>query len=166
VKTGLRIAFALALMLAIPSGLSAQTPAQVGDVFVGTCDGIQGNTQLNETDVFNPQGQFKNAFNGPAQSSCLTTMTFDASGNLHIISAGFGTPNWNVLAFDGLGYLMANVGPFNSPTAIVHDQQGNFYLANGSILGIDPDDNISTYSVAGGARWLTLAADQQTVVYS
>lgn len=155
---------AAALVLAISVLVSAQTPAQIGNVYVGTCDGA--NTQLNETDVYDAQGQFVTAIHGPNQPSCLAAMTFNANDNLHIISAHFGTQSWHVLEFDNLGNLLASRGPFNTPTSITHDAQGNLYLAQGNILKIDHNGNTTTYAVAGGAQSVTMAADQHTIFYS
>src|SRR5271165_5875041 len=156
---------AVATAMLLSSSASAQT-AQIGDLFAGTCDGATANTQLNEADVFTPQGTFVTAFNGPSQNSCLTGMTFDADGDLHIISALFGTTSWGILQFDGDGNLVTTSTSFNAPISIVHDQQGNFYLGNGGIVKIDAVGNATTLPVAGGAQYVTLASDQQTLVYS
>ena len=75
-KFGLRTSVAVAMVFAISLFVSAQTPAQVGDVYVGTCDGALQNTQQNEIDVYNSTGQFVTAIHGPTQNSCMAGMTF------------------------------------------------------------------------------------------
>ena len=167
-KPGFRTALAivLALLWAICGRTSAQTAAQVGDVFVGTCDSAQNNTLLEETDVYTNQGQARTRFNGPGQNSCLTNMTFDLNDNLYVISAHLGTASSDVWEFDNLGHLIGNLGTFSSPNSIAHDQQGNFYVGLGStILRKQPNGSTSTYVVAGGAKWVSLAPDQHTIVY-
>src|SRR5712671_6443271 len=77
VKLSLRTSVAVAMVFAVSLFVSAQTPAQVGDVYVGTCDGALQNTQQNEIDVYNSAGQFVTAFHGPSQNSCMMGMTFD-----------------------------------------------------------------------------------------
>jgi hypothetical protein len=156
----------VALVFAISLFVSAQTPAQVGDVYVGTCDGALQNTQQNEIDVYNSAGQFVTAFHGPSQNSCMTGMTFDSTDHLHIISARFGTQSWGVLEFDNLGALLASPGPFNSPVSVTHDQKGNLYLGQGSILKVDRAGNLAAYAVSGEARWIDLGPDQHTMFYS
>jgi len=149
------------------SGMAgAQTTVQVGDVVVGTCDTTQANTQLDEADVYTPQGQLVTSFHGPQQNSCLTGMTFDATGNAQIISAFLGTTNWKILRFDGVGNLLGQAGPFSSPVSITHDQTGNFFLGAGSVLKLAPNGSTSNYTVAGGASGITMTPDQQTIVYS
>jgi hypothetical protein len=164
VKFGFRTAMAIGLVCAISALVGAQT--QVGNLYVGTCDGVLQNTQQNEVDVYNAAGQFVTAFHGPSQNSCLTSMAFDAADHLHIISARFGTQSWNVLEFDSFGALLSSRGPFNSPISVTHDQQGNLYLGQGSILKIDPAGNVAAYTVAGGAQWIDMAPDQRTIFYS
>jgi len=155
---------AIGLVCASSALVSAQT--QVGNVYVGTCDGVLQNTQQNEVDVYSAAGQFLTAFHGPSQNSCMTGMTFDPADRLHIISARFGTQSWNVLEFDGFGTLLSTRGPFNSPISVTHDQQGNLYLGQGSILKIDPAGNMTTFTVAGGAQWIDMGPDQHTIFYS
>ncbi len=163
-RLSLRILVAVALVVWISGCLSAQ--AQIGDVLVGTCDGTPFNTLLNEADAYAPNGQFRLAFNGSHQNACLTNMTFDAADDLHIISAPFGTMNWNVLKFDNSGALLGTQGPFTTPVSIVHDQFGNFYLGAGSVIKIAANGTVSSFAVAGGAQWVTLLADQHTLAYS
>lgn len=93
-------------------------------------------------------------------------MTFDAAGNARIISAFLGTSQWKILEFDQSGNLIGQTGPFASPVSITHDQDGNFYLGKGSVLKLAPDGTTSTFAVIGGASSITLAPDQQTLVYS
>ena len=142
----------------------AQAPAQVGNVYVGVCDAA--GTQLNETDVYTADGQFVNAFHGPAQSTCTTAMNFDTTNHLRVISAPFGTQSWRLFEFDNLGTLLSNKGPFTSPVSVTHDNFGNVYLGQGTILKITPSGTTTTYTVAGGAQWITLATDQHTMFYS
>jgi hypothetical protein len=40
------------------------------------------------------------------------------------------------------------------------------YLGQGTILKITPSGTTTTYTVAGGAQWITLATDQHTIFYS
>jgi hypothetical protein len=155
---------AVGLVCAISTIMGAQ--AQVGNLYVGICDGSLQNTQQNEVDVYDSAGQFVTAFHGPSQNACLTGMAFDAADHLHIISARFQTQLWNVLEFDNSGQLLSTRGPFNSPVSITHDQQGNLYLGQGSILKSDPAGNVSTFAVAGGAQWIDMAPDQRTIFYS
>lgn len=162
IRTAIFVAFAFF----VSNLASAQAPAQIGNVYVGTCDGASANTQLNETDIYTAQGQFVTALHGPSQNSCLTGMTFDNSGNLHIISSYFGTQSWHVYEFDNLGTLLSTGGPFPSPISITHDQAGNFFVGQGTILKIAANGSTTTYTVAGGANWITLAADQHTIFYS
>jgi hypothetical protein len=154
----------VAMVFVISTFVVAQT--QVGNVYVGTCDGVLQNTQKNEVDVYTAAGQFVTAFHGPSQNSCMTGMAFDGADHLHIISARYGTQSWNLLEFDGFGSLLASPGPFNSPISVTHDQQGNLYLGQGNILKIDPAGNVTTFSVAGGAQWIDMAPDQRTIFYS
>jgi len=140
--------------------------AQVGNLYVGICDGSLQNTQQDEVDVYSPTGQFVTAFHGPTQNACLTGMAFDGADHFHIISARFQTQSWNVLEFDNSGHLLSNRGPFNSPVSITHDTQGNIYLGQGTILKIDTAGNVSSFTVAGGARWIDMAPDQRTIYYS
>ena len=155
---------AIGLVCAIPALVGAQT--QIGNVYVGTCDSVLLNTQQNEVDVYTASGQFVTAFHGPSQNACLTSMTFDPANHFHVISASFGTQSWNVLEFDSFGTLLASPGPFNSPLSVTHDQEGNLYLGQGSIVRIDPAGNMATFAVAGGARWIDMARDQRTIFYS
>jgi hypothetical protein len=164
-KSSLRIAFVTAVAFLISSLASAQG-AQVGNVYVGTCDGALQNTQQDEVDVYTALGQFLTAFHGPVQNACMTGMTFNVSDHLHIISARFGTQSWKVLEFDNLGTLVSSPGPFTAPVSVAHDQQGNLYLGQGSILKIDTHGNTATYPVAGGAQWITFAPDQHTIYYT
>jgi len=140
--------------------------AQVGNLYVGICDGSLQNTQQDEVDVYSPTGQFVTAFHGPTQNACLTGMAFDGADHFHIISARFQTQSWNVLEFDNSGHLLSNRGPFNSPVSITHDTQGNIYLGQGTILKIDTAGNVSSFTVAGGAQWIDMAPDQRTIYYS
>ena len=165
-KIELRITTAVALVFAISSFVSAQTPAQVGNLYVGTCDSVLLNTQQNEIDVYDATGELVTAFHGPSQNSCLTGMTFDAGDNVHVISASFGTQSWNLFEFDNFGNLLASPGPFNGPLSVTHDLQGNLYLGQGNIVKIDPAGNLGTYTVAGGAVWIDMAADQHTMFYT
>jgi hypothetical protein len=154
------------MVFAISFFVSAQTPAQIGDVYVGTCDGNLQNTQQNEIDVYNSAGQFVTAFHGPSQNSCMAGMTFDSVNHLHIIDARFGTQSWNVLEFDSLGNILATPGPFNSPVSVAHDQKGNLYLGQGSILKLDHSGNLAAFAVSDGAQWIDLGPDQRTMFYS
>ncbi len=163
-KLILRTAMVIALVLVIANLASAQ--AQVGNVYVGTCDGAGANTQLNELDIYNATGQFVTSFHGPSQNSCMAGMTFDVADHLRVISASFGTQSWHVLEFDNSGNLLSSPGPFTSPISITHDQKGNLYLGQGSILKIDSAGNIATYAVAGNALWIDMAPDQHTIFYS
>ncbi len=165
-KLALRTVMAVALVFAISTFVNAQTAAQIGNVYVGTCDGVLLNTQQNEMDVYSSAGQFVTAFHGPSQNSCLTGMTFDITDHLHVISARFGTQSWSVLEFDNVGNLLASPGPFNSPISVAHDARGNLYLGQGSILKINPAGNMTTFAVAGGAQWVDMGADQRTLFYS
>ena len=154
------------LVLAFASLLSAQTPAQVGNIYVGTCDSQLQNTQQNEIDVYDPTGLFVTSFHGPSQNACLNAMTFDAGDHVHAISARFGTQAWNVIEFDNFGNLLGAPGPYNAPSAITHDLQGNIFLAQGNIVKVDHNGNQTTYAVAGGATSMDLAADQHTMFYT
>ncbi|PYX34947.1 MAG: hypothetical protein DMG80_00070 [Acidobacteria bacterium] len=154
----------VALICAMSTIVGAQ--AQVGNLYVGICDGSLQNTQQDEVDVYSPTGQFVTAFHGPTQNACLTGMAFDGADHFHIISARFQTQSWNVLEFDNSGHLLSNRGPFNSPVSITHDTQGNIYLGQGTILKIDPAGNVSSFTVAGGAQWIDMAPDQRTIYYS
>jgi hypothetical protein len=165
-QLGLRISTAVALVFLVFGVISAQAQTQIGDVLVGTCDGTPFNTRLNEADAYAPNGQFRLAFKGAQQNACLTNMTFDAADDLHIISALFGTTNWNLLKFDNSGNLLGTQGPFTTPVSIVHDQAGNFYLGAGSVIKIATNGGVSSFTVAGGAQWVTLLSDQHTLVYS
>jgi hypothetical protein len=152
------------IFLSAPFVVHAQT--QIGDVFVGTCDGTPFNTQLNETDAFSPTGTFKLAFNGAHQNSCLMDMTFDSADNPRVISALFGTTNWNLLTFNNSAQLLATQGPYSSPMSVVHDFSGNFYLANGNIIKVAANGTASSFAVSGGARWASLLSDQHTLIYA
>lgn len=165
-KFNIRIEMALAVVFATSLLVSAQTPAQVGNLYVGICDGALQNTQQNEIDVYDATGQFVTAFHGPSQNSCLTGMTFDAADHLHVISARFGTQSWNLLEFDNLGNLVASPGPFNSPISVTHDQAGNLYLGEGNIIKVDPAGNTSSFAAAGAAQWIDVGPDQRTLFYS
>jgi hypothetical protein len=142
---------------------SAQVPAEVGNVYVGICDST--GTMLNETDVYTADGQFVNQFHGPSQSACTTSLMFDTNNHLRTISAPFGTQSWRLFEFDNLGNLLSNKGPFTSPVSLAHDNQGNLYLGQGTILKIAPNGTTTTYTVAGGAQYLALAPDQHTMFY-
>ena len=163
-KLNLRPVIVVALAFLISNIAGAQTPAQIGNVYVGTCDGA--NTQQNEVDVYTAAGQFVTAFHGPSQNACLTAMTFDAGDHLRVIDADFGTTSWHVMEFDNLGNLLSSPGPFESPVSITHDQHGNIYVAQGNILKIAPNSITTTYFVAGGVRGVSMAADQHTLFYS
>jgi len=152
------------VLTAISTFAAAQAPAQVGNVYVGICDGAS--TQFNETDVYTADGQFVNAFHGPSQNACTTGLMFDTSNHLRAISAQFGTQSWRVFEFDNLGDILSNKGPFTSPVSMAHDNQGNLYLAQGAIMKIAPNGTTTTYTVAGGAQWITLATDQHTIFYT
>lgn len=165
-KMQLRTAMAVVFVAAMANFVSAQTPAQVGNLYVGTCDSVLLNTQQNAIDVYDPAGQFVTTFHGPSQNSCMTAMTFDAGDHVHAISARFGTQLWSVLEFDNFGTLLANLGPFNAPSSVTHDLQGNLYLAQSNILRIDRLGNQKTYAVAGGAVSIDMAADQHTMFYT
>src|SRR5205085_7634524 len=132
-KTSLRIVISVSLLFLILSLASAQT-AQVGNIYVGTCDSTLQNTKMNETDVYTSAGQFVMAFNGPSQNTCTTAMTSNVGGNLNVISALIGSPGANVLEFDNGGNLLADPGPFSTATSVTHDIQGNLYIAQGTIL--------------------------------
>lgn len=164
-KIELRSVLAAAFVIAIATFATA-VPAQVGNVYVGTCDSVLQNTQQNEIDVYDPNGQFVTAFHGPNQNACMTGMTFDAGDHLHVISARFGTQSWNVFEFDNSGTLLSNPGPFNGPVSVAHDLQGNLYLGQGSIVKIDHAGNVTTYAVAGGAFWVDMSPDQRTIFYT
>jgi hypothetical protein len=164
-KSSLRIALLVSLSFLLSSLVSAQG-TQVGNVYVGICDGALQNTMQNEIDVYTAQGQFLTAFHGPVQNACMNGMTFNASGHLHIISARFGTQAWDVLEFDNLGSLVASPGPFSAPTSVTHDRDGNLYLSENSILKIDTHGNTAPYAVVGNAQAITLAPDQHTIYYS
>jgi hypothetical protein len=163
-RSPLAAALVVVIILAVPFVVHAQT--QIGDVFVGTCDGTPFNTQLNETDAFSPTGTFKLAFNGAHQNSCLTDMTFDSTDNLRVISALFGTTNWNLLRFNNSAQLQATQGPYTSPMSVVHDFSGNLYLAAGNIIKIATNGTASIFAVSGGARWASLLSDQHTLIYA
>ena len=164
--TRFRIAIGIVFAWLVCAVTVAQGQAQLGDVYVGTCDGTPFNTQLNETDVYSAQGAFRMAINGAHQNACQTAMIFDASDDLRVVSALFGTTNWNLLKFDNPGHLVATQGPFNSPVSVTHDQSGNFYLGAGNVIKIDASGNVSSFAVLGGAAWVTLLADQHTLLYS
>ena len=161
----LRLAIAVVCTLLVPNLLSAQVAA-LGDVYVGTCDGTQANTQLNETAIYTPAGTLRTTFHGPVQNACTTAMTFDSKGNLRVISAKFGTQSWQVLEFDNSGGLKSNLGPFTGPVSVTHDQQGNIYLGIGNIVKIAPNGATTTYPAAGSALWVSMAPDQHTIFYS
>ena len=85
--------------------MHAQTPAQVGDVFVGTCDG--DDTELGAIGVLTPTGQSVNEFDaGDGLNYCMEGMTFDATGNLYIIGdapeGGIPMDLW-IFEFDSFG---------------------------------------------------------------
>jgi len=164
VKLSVRAAFVGVVSLLLSSIVWGQAPAQIGNIYVGVCDG--SGTQLNETDVYTSMGGFVNAFHGPAQAACTTGMTFDISNHLRVISAPLGNPSWSVNEFDAMGTLLSNKGPFPSPVSIAHDNQGNLYLGQGTILKIAPNGATTTYTVAGGAQWISLSTDQHTMFYT
>jgi hypothetical protein len=166
VEIRLRTVMLFALVFAVATLAGAQTPAQVGNVYVGTCDGALQNTQQNEVDVYDATGQFVTAIHGPSQNSCMNGMTFDAGDHSHVISARFGTQSWNVLEFDNLGNLLSSPGPFNAPSGITHDLQGNLYLAQGNVLKVDHSGNQTALNVAGGAVSVAMAPDQRTLFYT
>ena len=157
---------AVTFMLAVAGLGGAQGAAQVGDLYVGTCDSVAMNTQQNQLDVYSPTGDYVTLIHGPQENACLTAMTFDTGDHLHIISAGFGTQAWNLLEFDNSGDLLSTHGPFASPTSVTHDLQGNLYIGQGSILKLDRSGHLSTYAVAGGAVWIDMAPDQRTIFYT
>lgn len=161
----LRLALAVLFALVV-SNLSAAQVAALGDVYVGTCDGAQANTQLNETDIYTPAGTFRTAFHGPVQNACTTAMTFDSTGNLRIISAKFGTQSWQVLGFNNSGGLQSNLGPFTGPVSVTHDAQGNIYLGMGNIVKVAPNGATTAYPATGSAQWVSMAPDQHTIFYS
>ena len=164
-KNALRVAAVLVSLVFWTSSLAlAQTPAQIGNVYVGVCDAA--GTQLNEADVYTADDQFVNAFHGPAQSACTTAMNFDTANHLRVISAPFGTQSWRLYEFDNLGTLLSNKGPYTSPTSVTHDNFGNIYLAQGTILKITPGGTTTSYTVAGGAQSISMATDQHTMFYS
>ena len=166
VKFELKTAFAVVMVLAIATFVSAQT-AQVGNVYVGTCDNALLNTQQNALDVYDPAGAFLTTFHGPSQNGCLTAMTFDVGDHLHVIGARFGTLSWNLLEFDNSGTMLSSPGPFNAPTGVTHDLQGNLYLAQGAIVRLDRTGHPSaSYTVVGGATSADLAPDQRTMFYT
>jgi hypothetical protein len=154
------------MVCAMSMFMSAQTSAQVGNLYVGTCDSTLTNSQQNAVDVYDASGQFVTTFHGPHQNSCMNAMTFDAADHVHIISAGIGTQAWNLLEFNNVGNLLSSAGPFSSPVSVAHDLQGNLYLGEGNILKIDHSGNVSTLSVAGGAWWIDLSPDQHTMFYT
>jgi len=164
-KLNFRLAIAVVSALLIPYLASAQT-AQLGDVYVGTCDGASANTQLNETDIYTPTGSLRTAFHGPVENACTAAMTFDSKGDLRIISEKFGTQAWQVLGFNNSGALQSNLGPFTGPASVTHDQQGNIYLGMGNIVKVAPNGATTTYPAAGSARWVSMAPDQHTIFYS
>ena len=165
-KLEIRTAFAVALVMAVAAFANAQTPAQVGNVYVGTCDNNLPNNQQHEIAIYDNTGQPVTSFHGPNQNSCMTAMTFDVGDHFHVISARYGTQLWNVLEFDDLGNLLANLGPFNAPTGLTHDLQGNLYLAMGNIVKVDPAGNQTVFTAAGGAVSLDLGPDQRTMFYA
>ncbi len=162
----------VAFVAAIP--VVAQTTPQVGDVVVGTCDGIQIETNFNEIDIYTPQGQWVNAFDGSEGTTCRTDMTFDATGNIYSITRFFGVNTGDVGAFDNLGNEIGGFSQtFSYPRSILHDQPGNFYLVGSlfsqdgiHVVKVDSSGNAVEYSVAGGAGWITLASDQHMIIYS
>jgi hypothetical protein len=165
VKFNLRIALVVAVVFVI-AALANAVPAQVGNVYVGTCDSVLLNTQQNEVDVYDTTGQLVTSFHGPSENACLTGMTFDTGDHFHVISSRLGTQGWNILEFDNAGTLLSNPGPFGSTTSITHDLQGNLYLAQGNIVKIDRAGNTASYVVAGGAVWIDLGPDQRTMFYT
>ena len=166
-KIELRTAMALGFVFAISSLVSAQTPAQVGDLYVGTCDSVLQNTQQNEIDVYHATGQLVTTFHGPSQNACMAGMTFDVGDHAHVISARFGTQSWNLFEFDNSGNILATNGPFNGPTSVTHDLQGNLYLGEGNIVKLNHAGNVvATYAVAGGAFWMDMSPDQRTIFYT
>ena len=157
--------FSIAVFVVVICSVAlAQLPAQVGDIYVGICDGTS--TTSDETDVFTAGGLFVNAFHGPSQSACVTRLMFDVNNHLREISAPLGTQSWRVLEFDDTGAMLSNKGPFTSPISMAHDNHGNIYLGQGTILKIAPNGATTTYSVAGGARYIALATDQHTMFYT
>jgi len=62
-----------------------------------------------------------------------------------------------------LGYF-----PGGDGNSILHDQQGNVYRSGGGpIVKTDASGNfLASYTVPGGAAWISLASNQHTVVYS
>ncbi|MBI3475326.1 MAG: hypothetical protein HY010_06315 [Acidobacteria bacterium] len=165
-KFELKTAFAVVMVLAIATFVSAQT-AQVGNLYVGTCDNALLNTQQDALSIYDATGTFLTTFHGPSQNACLTAMAFDVGDHLHVIGARFGTLSWNVLEFDNSGTLLSSAGPFNAPTGVTHDLQGNLYLAQGNIVRLDRTGHpVSTYAVAGGATSIDLAPDQRTMFYA
>lgn len=165
-KIQLRSAATVAFVFAISAFLSAQPQAQLGNLYVGTCDSVLQNTQQNEIDVYDATGALVTTFHGHTQNTCMTGMTFDAGDHAHVISAPFGTQSRNVIEFDSFGTLLNSSGPFNGPISVTHDLQGNIYLGQGSILKLDHAGNTATYGVAGGAQWIDLAPDQRTMFYT
>jgi hypothetical protein len=167
VKLEIRTVAILAVVVIATTVLaSAQPPAQVGNIYVGTCDNNLPNTQQHEIAIYDSTGVPVTSFHGPAnQNACMTGMTFDAGDHVHVISARYGTTSWNALEFDELGSLVGSVGPFNSPVGISHDLAGNLYLAQGTIVRADHSGNQTAFTVAGGAISLDMAPDQRTIFY-
>jgi hypothetical protein len=169
------LALALTLLVTNAKPARAQTPAQVGDVFVGTCDGTVIGTELGATEVLTPTGQGVNEFDADdGNNYCMEGMTFDATGNLYIIGdapeGGIPMDLW-IFEFDSLGNQPGGFqGPNPLPAySIVHDQAGNFYISEGSygIQKFDTNgDTLATYAVQGGAIWAVLSADQNTIIYT
>jgi hypothetical protein len=166
VKLRFQTVLVVAFAVVISNCAGAQLAAEVGDVYVGTCDAVSTNTQLNEVDVYTASGQFVTALHGPSQNTCMTGMTFGTTGNLRILSTPIGSSSARLLEIDNVGALISNAGPFTSPISITHDQQGNFYLGQGNIIKIAPNGSTTSFTVAGGANWITMAADQHRIFYS
>ncbi len=68
------------LLIFTADWMAAQKPVEVGDVLIGTCDGIVIDTQFGATEVLTPTGDGVNEFDAnDGVNLCMMGMMFDTS---------------------------------------------------------------------------------------
>jgi len=149
----------------------AQQSVQVGYIFTGTCDSDTMNTQLGATEVWDQNGMGVTEFDvNNGQNLCMEEMSFDGQGDTFVMS------DQGTFEFNPLGQLVGQnmaqhkidreaVGILPVLYSILHDQSGNFYVANGAYIFRTGPSGGMTYQPTGGLRRFDLASDQTTVVY-
>lgn len=161
-------ALVIALMISQASG---QQSVQVGYIFTGTCDSDTLNTQFGATEVWNQNGMGVAEFDvNNGQNLCMGEMSFDGQGDTFVMSDQ-GTFEFNPLG-QMIGQNMIRLeinrevsGVLPVLYSILHDQSGNFYVANGTyIFRTGPSGGVE-YQPSGGVRRFDLAGDQTSVVY-